>query len=125
MIEGSGSRRLKNIRIRIRNTDTKLWTFSSRSCVNNIVEKHHRYQGPRGLEVPDHELYLKRPLVSSSGGAGVQYEKEFHKIRIFALYEDPGGGGAFTAGIMPNSERKIDCKQSCGSGMFIPDPGFF
>jgi hypothetical protein len=52
------------------------------------------------MEVPDHDLFLKRPLVSSTGGGGVQYEKEFHKIRIFALYEDPGGGGAFTAGII-------------------------
>jgi hypothetical protein len=36
----------------------------------------------------------------------VQYEKEFHKIRIFALYEDPGGSGAVTAGTIPNIESK-------------------
>jgi hypothetical protein len=51
----------------------------------------------------------------------VQYEKEFHKIRIFALYEDPGGGGAFTAGTIPNNERKNRLQ----AVMFVLDPNFF
>jgi hypothetical protein len=49
----------------------------------------------------DHELFLKRPPICGAGagtGGSVQYEKEFHKIRIFDLYEDPSGSGSFTSG---------------------------
>jgi hypothetical protein len=62
-------------------------------------------QGPRGAAIEDHELFLKRPLVSastnSSGGNNNNsgyFEKEFHKIRIFELYEDSDGSGAFSSG---------------------------
>jgi hypothetical protein len=55
----------------------------------------------------------------------VQYEKEFHKIRIFALYEDPGGGGAFTAGTIANSERKNRFQAVLRIREWDVYPGFF
>ena len=79
-------------------------------------------KGPRGPVIEAHELFLKRtPTLSATangaaaapnpaiGTPSVQYEKEFHKIRIFSLYEDPDGSGAFTSGIVPKVGRYRTC----------------